>query len=72
MTHPQKNDDITIRYGTPDDNHLLAELGARAFYETFAADNSPENMAAFLAETYGPEKQASELADPAMIPKTTL
>src|SRR5687767_11859116 len=57
---------IYIRYGNAADNELLATLGAQAFYETFAAANSPENMAAFLAETYGPEKQARELANPSI------
>src|SRR4051812_33068975 len=59
--------EITIRYATVDDDALLAELGARTFYETFATSNSAEDMAAFLAETFGVEKQAAELADPATL-----
>lgn len=39
----------------------LADLGYQTFSETFAADNTPEDMAAFLAEAYGPEIQLSEL-----------
>jgi ribosomal protein S18 acetylase RimI-like enzyme len=42
----------------------LAALGSQTFSETFAADNTPEDMAAFLAETYGPEIQLSELQQP--------
>jgi GNAT superfamily N-acetyltransferase len=55
---------IAIRRATPADNMLLAEIGARAFADTFAADNTPEDMAAYLAESFSPEKQAAELADP--------
>lgn len=55
---------LLIRRGRGDDAGLLAELGARTFSETFAADNSPENMAAYLAEAFSPVQQAAELADP--------
>ena len=55
---------IQIRYATTDDNTLLAELGARTFYDTFAADNTPENMTSYLAASFSPEKQAAELDDP--------
>lgn len=47
------------------DNTLLAEIGAETFYDSFAAENTPENMAAYLTESFSPEKQAHELADPA-------
>ena len=40
---------VTIRYADAADNHLLATMGAQTFYETFATQNTPENMAAFLA-----------------------
>ena len=39
----------------------LAALGSQTFSETFAADNTPEDMAAFLAQTYGPAIQLGEL-----------
>ena len=55
---------VDIRYATAADNVLLAELGAQTFYDTFAADNTPENMAAYLAASFSPEKQAAELAAP--------
>jgi GNAT superfamily N-acetyltransferase len=67
MTDPKKKAAVTIRYAQPGDNHLLAELGARTFYETFAADNTPENMAAYLAKNFGPEQQADEIADPSLV-----
>jgi GNAT superfamily N-acetyltransferase len=46
---------------------LLAEIGAKTFYDTFADRNTPEDMAAYLAETFSPEKQAAQLADPANV-----
>ena len=42
----------------------LAALGRQTFAETFAANNSPEDMAAYLAEAYGPEIQLAQLQDP--------
>jgi ribosomal protein S18 acetylase RimI-like enzyme len=58
------NPEIIIRYATPADAALLAELGARTFTETFAADNTPENLAAYLQSAFSPALQAAELADP--------
>lgn len=54
---------IIIRRGELRDAALLAELGARTFSETFAADNTPEDMAAYLASAFTPTQQAAELAD---------
>jgi len=42
----------------------LAELGRQTFSETFAASNTPADMAAYLAEAYGPEIQLAQLQDP--------
>jgi hypothetical protein len=55
---------LVIRLATAADAQLLAELGARTFSETFAADNTPEDMAAYLAVSFGPTLQAAELAEP--------
>jgi ribosomal protein S18 acetylase RimI-like enzyme len=54
-----------VRYAGLSENALLAELGARTFADTFAAENTPEDMKAYLANAFSPEKQAQELADPA-------
>ncbi|HEV8428893.1 MAG TPA: GNAT family N-acetyltransferase [Pyrinomonadaceae bacterium] len=53
-----------IRRASEADCTLLAELGAKTFYDSFAAQNAPENMAAYLAKTFGPEQQRAELTDP--------
>ena len=60
-----QNPDLTIRRANHEDAGLLAELGARTFSETFAADNAPEDIAAYLAASFNPAQQAAELADPA-------
>ena len=55
---------LTIRRGTLGDAGLLSELGARTFTETFAADNSPEDLAAYLATSFNVAQQTAELEDP--------
>jgi diamine N-acetyltransferase len=42
----------------------LRQLAIRTFSDAFAASNTPENMAAYLAETFTPAQMAAELADP--------
>jgi ribosomal protein S18 acetylase RimI-like enzyme len=56
--------DVTIRRGTLADAALLSELGARTFSETFAADNTPEDLAAYVATSFNVAQQTSELEDP--------
>jgi GNAT superfamily N-acetyltransferase len=53
-----------IRRGTLSDAALLAELGARTFSDTFAADNAPADMAAYLEAAFSPQQQGRELSDP--------
>jgi hypothetical protein len=36
---------ITIRRAIPTDANLLARMGRQTFYDNFAFDNTPENMA---------------------------
>jgi ribosomal protein S18 acetylase RimI-like enzyme len=57
--------DVTIRRANLDDAGLLAELGARTFSETFAADNSPEDMAGYLASSFNLAQQTAQLTDTA-------
>ncbi|HYY58154.1 MAG TPA: hypothetical protein VE842_12545, partial [Pyrinomonadaceae bacterium] len=52
-----------IRRAVTDDAGSLAELGARTFSDTFADVNSQEDMAAYLASSFGRAQQAAELAD---------
>jgi diamine N-acetyltransferase len=59
------NNPIHIRYATTADAAMLADLGARTFRETFEADNTPENLAAYLQSAFNLAKQTAELNDPA-------
>lgn len=61
---PSRSAPCTIRRGVAGDAAMLAALGTRTFVETFAAENTPEDMAAYLAHAYGLEQQRAELALP--------
>ena len=52
--------DLTIRRGTLADAALLSELGARTFSETFAADNTPEDLAAYVAASFNVPRTNTE------------
>jgi ribosomal protein S18 acetylase RimI-like enzyme len=56
---------VTIRRANSDDANLLAALGARTFEETFAVDNTSEDMATYLATHFSVSQQSAELAHPA-------
>lgn len=55
---------LIIRRATIGDARLLAELGARTFAETFADDNSADDMDDYLSSAFNEAQQALELADP--------
>jgi diamine N-acetyltransferase len=55
---------VSVRVASRKDNVLLAELGARTFFDAFAEENDPDDMAAYLAEAFGPDIQAAELSEP--------
>jgi ribosomal protein S18 acetylase RimI-like enzyme len=57
---------LVIRRAEVADARLLAELGERTFRDTFAADNTPEDMASYLAQAFGEEIQRAELASSAV------
>ncbi len=54
----------TLRRATVDDAHTLSALAARTFTETFGHLYPPEDLAAFLAESYAVERQRIILAHP--------
>ncbi len=56
-----------IRPATASDAVRLAEFAARTFADTFAAANRPEDIAEYLAKTYGEAQQGREIADPRVI-----
>jgi ribosomal protein S18 acetylase RimI-like enzyme len=63
---PAHTQPVTIRPGAPEDAVFLAQFAARVFRETFGADNTPENMARFIEQTYTEPRMADALADPRM------
>jgi ribosomal protein S18 acetylase RimI-like enzyme len=58
---------MRTRYGTMDDAEMLSELGKRTFYDTFAGDNTPENMDLYLKKSFSPEIQRDELSQPDVV-----
>jgi len=48
----------------PADAATLAEFSERTFFESFAADNDPENMRMHLAASFSPQLQRAELENP--------
>jgi ribosomal protein S18 acetylase RimI-like enzyme len=58
---------VTYRRAVPADAGALAAFATRAFIQTYADHNTPEDMRDYLAASYGPEHQGRELSDPQMI-----
>ena len=52
---------MNIRHATTHDAALLSKMGAKTFYDTFAKDNTPENMELHLKNSFSPEIQLNEL-----------
>jgi hypothetical protein len=52
-----------IRRAISADLALLADLGARTFYDRYAADKTPENIPAYLSAHLTPEDLVVELAE---------
>lgn len=49
----------------PDDLSSLRYLAIKTYQETFAKDNTPDDIAAYLADAFAPKKMAGEIADAA-------
>ncbi|GAA4740468.1 GNAT family N-acetyltransferase [Flavisolibacter ginsenosidimutans] len=43
---------VTLRTATKEDAELIADISRQTFYDTFAADNSEEDMQKFLSEQF--------------------
>jgi ribosomal protein S18 acetylase RimI-like enzyme len=57
--------DWKIRPATIEDAAALSALAERTFRDTFAADNSADDMDAYCASAFGVDIQSRELSDPA-------
>jgi diamine N-acetyltransferase len=58
---------ITFRTATPADAGSLAALAERTFREAFAADNTPDDMDAYCAESFAIDRITAELQNPACL-----
>ena len=58
--------DFTIRSATSEDASVLSALASRTFNDTFAGVNSPEDMAAHNARSYGAAIQREEIESPSI------
>jgi ribosomal protein S18 acetylase RimI-like enzyme len=56
-----------IRRAAPADAAALAELATRTFTDTYGAENTAEDLAAYLAEYFGAAQQAEVIANPDII-----
>ena len=54
---------FTIRRAALSDAAALAGLAGRTFTETFASDNSPEDLDSHLRTSYGVRQQTAEIED---------
>jgi ribosomal protein S18 acetylase RimI-like enzyme len=55
---------VRFRTATSGDAELLAMLGARLFAQTFGPENTPDDMASYLADAFSVARQTAELAEP--------
>jgi len=58
---------MKIRYGNESDAALLAEIGARTFYDTYVGSTNHENLELSIRESYSPKIQLEELSDSSSI-----
>jgi ribosomal protein S18 acetylase RimI-like enzyme len=56
--------EIAVREAAPADAEEIAALGARTFYSTYASNNTPENIDAYISDSFNTETIVSELEDP--------
>jgi ribosomal protein S18 acetylase RimI-like enzyme len=52
---------VIVRRATVADAAAVAALGARTFIDTFAAQNRAEDVAAYVAQSYGAAQQTREI-----------
>ncbi len=65
--HDGLTGEFAIRHAVEADAAALSGFAAHVFAETFAPDNAPLDMQAYLSDAFTPEKQAAEIADPTCV-----
>lgn len=58
---------LSIRRAALADARSISDFGRRAFHDTFAADNTPEDMDAYLSDAFTDARLAREIADAARV-----
>jgi diamine N-acetyltransferase len=58
---------IRVRRADAADAVALSEFAERIFRETFEAGNDPADLAAYLADAFGVDRQRAEIAEPGAI-----
>jgi ribosomal protein S18 acetylase RimI-like enzyme len=66
MSAHERPSAFAIRHAAAKDAAALAEFGARTFAETFAAENTAEDLRLHLASAWSPTLQLAEIEDPAL------
>src|SRR5438105_83220 len=56
--------DTIVRVASENDAELIADLSRQTFYESFAADNTKENMDKFMNEQFTKQKLMDEVKQP--------
>lgn len=59
--------EIHIRQAQEEDAARLYGLASRVFYNTFAPDNTAEDMLLYMESAFSPERQRQEILDPQRI-----
>ncbi|HUR66509.1 MAG TPA: GNAT family N-acetyltransferase [Chitinophagaceae bacterium] len=54
---------LTIKIAGPSDAALIADMSRQTFYDTFAGQNSKENMNKFMTEQFSREKLSDEVGE---------
>jgi GNAT superfamily N-acetyltransferase len=57
---------MTVRRATVADAAMLTSFGRRVYHTTFAPDNNPDDLAAYLDSAYTEDRQRAEIVDPDM------
>jgi GNAT superfamily N-acetyltransferase len=67
MSSTTSTSSFIFRRATAADAVALTTFAATAFTDTFAVDNTPEDMTAYVTQAFGERQQREELSDPATI-----
>lgn len=58
---------VNVRFATKEDAPMIAELSRRTFYETFASQNSKEDMDKFMNEQFTYDRLVQEVGSPSNV-----